>query len=75
MHIYVEGSVKLPRPPVHYTMEELATAMEMFQKLQRGEDRRNDRIEKVRAALALGQWEKPMQFEIAVDRLLDELAA
>ena len=59
----------------NYSDEEVAMAQQMLEKLQRGEDSRVERVTKVRAALAAGQMERPLRLEIAVDRLLDDLAA
>ena len=58
-----------------YTLEELATASAMVVKLKRGEDGRADRVAEMRAMLAQGQCDRSRKLGIAVDRLLDELAA
>ena len=61
--------------PASHTDEERAMARRMVAKLMRGEDTRPDRVATVRAALAEGKLEKPLRLEIAVDRLMAELAA
>ena len=58
-----------------YSRSELACAAAMIQNLAEGNDVRTDKIDAVRASLAADGYAEAMKLEIAVDRLLQDLAA
>jgi hypothetical protein len=57
-----------------YSKGELASAAAMIQKLAAGDDVRADKVDAVRASLAMNGYDEAMKMEIAVDRLLEDLA-
>lgn len=56
-----------------YTESERGSVAEMMAKLRRGDDLRADKVERVRGAVSVGDYENEMKLDIAIDRLLDEL--
>jgi hypothetical protein len=56
-----------------YTESERRSVAEMMARLRRGDDLRADKVERVREALSVGDYENEMKLDIAIDRMLDEL--
>ena len=66
--------LRLPPRARSYSKSELATVATMFTKLKRGDDLRAERVADVRAALEHEDYENALKVEIAVERLLADLA-
>ena len=58
-----------------YSRSELLTADEMLRRLQNGEALREDKVARIRQALAAENYETAEKIERAVDRLLNDLGA
>ena len=66
--------LRLPPRARSYSKSELATVATMFTKLKCGEDLRMERVTDVRAALEQEDYENALKVEVAVERLLADLA-
>ena len=74
------GDLSLPYPRLvtearrrQYSESELGTASTMFAKLQRGDDLRYEKVDRIHRAIVADEYENEMKLDIACDRLLSEL--